>query len=436
MNFINSEAFALQLDEQDELKAFKNEFIIPKHQGKEVIYFTGNSLGLQPKITQSYIQQELEDWAQFAVEGHFKAKRPWYSYHEFLTEKSAQIVGAKNTEVVCMNQLTVNLHLLLVSFYRPSKNRYKILCETKAFPSDQYALESQVAFHGYKPEDAIIELIPRPGEYAIRLQDILDTIEKHKNELSLVMMGGVNYYTGQVFNMQAITQAAHKAGAYAGYDLAHAAGNIKLELHNWNVDFACWCSYKYLNSGPGSVSGVFIHENHHRANLPRFAGWWGYDKNTRFKMQKGFVPIPTAEAWQLSNAGVFSMAPHLASLTIFEKAGMEKLTSKSQLLTAYLEFIIQETNQYLKQINSPTYLKIITPKNNDEVINYPSSINRGAQLSIIAENMGKELFNKLTDKGVVADWREPNVIRMAPVPLYNSFKNIFDFGQLLKEILS
>lgn len=436
MKFKNTAEFAQELDKQDELKAFREEFIFPQHKGKNVIYFTGNSLGLQPKITRGYIEQELNDWANYGVEGHFKARRPWYSYHEFLTEKSAKIVGAKNTEVVCMNQLTVNLHLLLVSFYRPAKNRYKIICETKAFPSDQYALESQVKFHGYNPDDAIVELFPREGEYAIRLDDILSAIDKHKNELALVMMGGVNYYTGQVFNMQAITEATHKAGAIAGFDLAHAAGNIKLELHKWNVDFACWCSYKYLNSGPGSVSGIFVHEKHHQPDLPRFAGWWGYDKTTRFKMEKGFVPIPTAEAWQLSNAAVFSMAPHLASLTIFEKAGIDKLIYKSELLTAYLEYIIEETNHYLKEKNSKVYLRIITPKNNDEKINHLCAINRGAQLSLIAENIGKELFNKLTDRGVIADWREPNVIRLAPVPLYNSFMDIYDFGQILKAVFS
>ena len=435
MDFINTADFAKELDRQDELKEFRDEFIFPQHNGKDVIYFTGNSLGLQPKITRSYLEQELNDWAQYGVEGHFNAMRPWFSYHELLTEKSAKIVGAKNTEVVCMNQLTVNLHLLMVSFYRPTKSRYKIICETKAFPSDQYALESQVKFHGYNPEEAIIELVPREGEYAIRLEDILNTIEKHKNELALMMIGGVNYFTGQVFNMQAITEAAHKAGAIAGFDLAHATGNIKLELNKWNVDFACWCSYKYLNSGPGSVSGIFVHEQHHNADLPRFAGWWGYDKNKRFKMEKGFVPMPTAEAWQLSNAGVFSMAAHLAALSVFENAGMDKLIQKSQLLTSYLEFIIEETNQYLKNKNSNVNLRIITPKNNDESINHLCYVNLGAQLSIIAENMGKDLFNKLTDKGVIADWREPNVIRLAPVPLYNSFTDMYLFGQILKSVL-
>lgn len=301
----NSISYARKQDEIDPLKKFREQFYFPQFQGENVVYFTGNSLGLQPKTTREYIDQELKDWATYGVEGHFHAKNPWVSYHELLTEKTAKLVGAKQIEVVVMNQLTANLHFLFVSFYRPRGLRYKILMEAKAFPSDQYAVESQVQFHGYDPEDAIIEIAPRTGEHIIRIEDILAQIEKHGNELALVFIGGLNYFSGQVFDMETITKAAHNVGAYAGFDLAHAAGNIKLELHKWNIDFACWCSYKYLNSGPGSVGGTFIHEKHASSNLPRFAGWWGHDKANRFKMEKGFVPIAGAEGWQLSNAPVF-----------------------------------------------------------------------------------------------------------------------------------
>ena len=320
MNYQNRLAFAKQMDEQDDLKAFRSKFFIPQHQGKDAIYFTGNSLGLQPKSTAAYIQQELNDWAELGVEGHFQAKNPWLNYHEIFPKKYSAILGSLEEEVVVMNQLTVNLHLLMVSFYRPTQQRYKIICEAKAFPSDQYALESQVKFHGYNYEDAVIEVEPRAGEYTIRLED-----------------GGVNYYTGQLFDMQTITKAAHNVGAICGFDLAHAAGNVKLNLHDWNVDFACWCSYKYLNSGPGGVAGVFIHQRHIAdESLQRFAGWWGYKKDTRFKMNKGFEPIATAEGWQLSNAPILSMAAHKASLDIFEEAGMDLLLAKSKLLSDYL----------------------------------------------------------------------------------------------------
>jgi kynureninase len=418
--FENTSTFAKQLDEQDELKSYRKQFFFPQHNGEDVVYFTGNSLGLQPKTTKNYIEQELNDWAKFGVEGHFLAKNPWLSYHELLTEKMAKIVGALSSETVMMNQLTVNLHLLMVSFYRPTKQRYKILCEAKAFPSDQYALQSQVKFHGYSIEDAIIEIAPRAGEYTVHHEDILDAIEKNKDSLALIMFGGVNYFSGQVFDMKAITEAGHKAGAIVGFDLAHAAGNLKLELHNWNVDFAAWCSYKYLNSGPGSVAGAFVHEKHHKnTELPLFAGWWGHDKKTRFLMDKTFVPIQTAERWQLSNAPVLSMAACRASLDIFDEVGMDKLTKKSSQLTAYLEFVISEIN---KQKNN--CLQIITPKQN-----------RGCQISIVANGYGKPLYNKLIDSGVIPDWREPNVIRCAPVPLYNSFLDVYRFGHILSEIL-
>lgn len=419
MKYENSLKFAKAQDKKDPLKKFRSRFLFPKHKGKEVIYFTGNSLGLQPRTTSKYIQQELNDWAKFGVEGHFHAKNPWFSYHEILSGPLSKIVGAKRSEVVAMNQLTSNIHFLFVSFYRPVKERYKIICEAKAFPSDQYALESQVKFHGYDPNEAIIEVFPRTGEHCIRHEDILSTIEKNKNELALVFLGGVNYYSGQVFDMKSITEAAHNAGAIVGFDLAHAAGNIHLNLHDWNTDFACWCSYKYMNSFAGSVGGVFVHEKHHGKNLPMFAGWWGYNKERRFKMEKGFMPIPSAEAWQVSNAPVLSMAVHKASLDIFSEAGIDRLISKSSKLTGYLEFIINEINSQVRR----NKLEIITPAE------------RGCQLSIIAHGRGKELFSKLTASSVIADWREPNVIRCAPVPLYNSFVDIFLFGEILKKSL-
>lgn len=417
MQYENSKDFAQQCDITDPLAPYRHKFLIPKHNGHEAVYLTGNSLGLQPKTVRDAINHELDDWARLGVEGHFHAAKPWMPYHEFLTEKSARLVGAKPVEVVCMNQLTVNVHLLMVSFYRPRGLRFKIICEQKAFPSDQYALESQVKFHGYDPDEAIIEVGPREGEHTIRHEDILTAIEKHKDELALVFIGGVNYFTGQVFDMAGITKAAHQVGAYAGFDLAHAAGNIPLHLHDWNVDFACWCSYKYLNSGPGSVAGAFIHERHGSSNMIRFAGWWGYDKATRFKMEKGFVPIPGAEGWQLSNAPVFSMAAHNAALEIFDDVGMEKLREKTLKLSGYLEFIIDEISK--KHNNC---LEIITPRDWKQ---------RGCQLSVIAHGYGRKLFDELMNHGVIPDWREPNVIRMAPVPLYNSFGDVWLFGERL-----
>lgn len=420
MNLQNTLEFARQSDKADKLSVYRQRFLIPQHNDRDVVYFTGNSLGLQPKTTQSYIQQELEDWAKFGVEGHFLAKHPWMPYHEFLTEKMAKIVGALPEETVMMNQLTVNLHLLMVSFYRPTKQRYKILCEAKAFPSDQYALQSQIKYHGYAIEDALIEIEPRKGEYAICHEDIYEAIEKNKDSLALIMIGGVNYFTGQVFDMKAITEAGHKAGAIVGFDLAHGAGNLKLALHDWGVDFAAWCSYKYLNSGPGSVAGAFVHQKHLKnTDLPMFAGWWGHDKKTRFLMDKTFVPMQTAERWQMSNAPIFAMAACRASLDIFDEVGMDALIERSARLTAYLEFIIGEVN---KQKNN--CLDIITPKEN-----------RGCQISIVANGYGKALYNKLIDYGVIPDWREPNVIRCAPVPLYNSFEDIYRFGEILKSLL-
>ncbi|MBX3165709.1 MAG: kynureninase [Bacteroidetes bacterium] len=416
----NTLEFAKQADNNDKLKSYRQKFLFPQHAGREVVYFTGNSLGLQPKTTQQYIQQELDDWAKHGVEGHFHAKNAWLPYHEFLTEKMAKIVGALPEETVMMNQLTVNLHLLMVSFYRPTKQRYKILCEAKAFPSDQYALQSQIKFHGFEIEDALIEVAPREGEYIIREEDIFSAIEKNKDSLALVMIGGVNYFSGQVFDMKAITEAGHKAGAIVGFDLAHGAGNINLELHNWNVDFAAWCSYKYLNAGPGSVAGAFVHQKHlSNTDLPMFAGWWGHDKQTRFLMGSTFVPMKTAERWQLSNAPIFSMAACRASLDIFDEVGMNALIEKSKQMSAYLEFVVEDIS---KQKNN--CLQIITPKQN-----------RGCQISIVAHGHGKPLFNKLMENGVIPDWREPNVIRCAPVPLYNSFEDIYRFGEILKGLL-
>lgn len=418
--FENNLAFAQNLDKEDTLRSYREKFFFPQHDNQDVVYFTGNSLGLQPKTTLSYLQQELNDWAKFGVEGHFLAKNPWLSYHELLTDKMAKIVGALPKETVMMNQLTVNLHLLMVSFYRPTKSRYKILCEAKAFPSDQYALQSQLNFHGYTTDEALIEIEPREGEYHIRHEDIYDAIEKNKDSLALIMIGGVNYFSGQVFDMKAITEAGHKVGAIVGFDLAHGAGNIHLELHNWGVDFAAWCSYKYINSGPGSVAGAFVHERHlNNTNLPQFAGWWGHDKSTRFLMDKTFVPIQTAERWQMSNAPVLSMAACRASLDIFDEVGMPALIEKSKRLTAYLEFIVEEIN---KQKNN--CLQVITPKEN-----------RGCQLSIVANGYGKPLYNELIANGVIPDWREPNVIRCAPVPLYNSFEDIYRFGSILTNLL-
>ena len=418
---INSLDFAKELDLKDSLKGFREQFYIPVINGKECIYFTGNSLGLQPKTTQEYILNELEDWANFGVEGHFHATNPWLSYHEIFPQQLSKIIGSKTKEVVVMNQLTVNLHLLMTTFYRPTKDRYKIICEAKAFPSDQYALESQVKLHGLNTDETIIEVAPRAGEYEIRTEDILATINEHGSTAAVVMFGGVNYYSGQVFDMEKICSAAHEVGAYCGFDLAHAAGNVELQLHDWKVDFACWCSYKYLNSGPGGVAGAYINEKHiANKDLLRLAGWWGHDKTNRFKMEKGFDPIPTAEGWQLSNAPVLSMAAHKASLDIFEDAGMENLTAKGKMLSDYLLFILNEINDNLPK----KIIEIITPKNS-----------KGCQVSILMLEKGKDLFEALKQHGVIADWREPNVIRVAPVPLYNSFEEVYKFGEIVRLFL-
>ena len=419
--FQNNLNYAQSLDAADPLRAFRDEFHIPQLAGKPVIYFTGNSLGLQPKAAAAALKQELDDWAEFGVEGHFHAKHPWLSYHEELTASAARIAGAKESEVVVMNQLTSNLHFLLVSFFRPKDVRRVILTEQRPFPSDTYAFASQISFHGGDPNTDLIEVQPRKGEHTLRTEDIVAKINELGDRLALVCFGGVNFYTGQAFDMNAITKAAHDVGAIAGFDLAHAAGNLKLELHDWNADFACWCSYKYLNSGPGGVAGVFVHEKHHGKGLPLFAGWWGHDKKDRFKMEPVFKPMPTAEAWQVSNAPVLSMAVHRVALEQFDRAGMDRLQAKREQLTGYLEFIIQEI---AKATN--TNLEIITPRDPDQ---------RGAQLSVLAHGKGKSLFDAMTERGVIADWREPNVIRMAPVPMYNSFQDVFRFGEILTECL-
>ena len=405
------------MDEQDPLKGFREKFLFPNFHKNEVIYFTGNSLGLQPVTTRQMILEELDDWGKFGVEGHFMSRRPWYSYHEQLTELSAYVVGAKPIETVVMHSLTTNIHLLMVSFYQPTGNRTKILCEKKAFPSDQYALMSQLEFHGLSKEH-LIEVGPRDGEEVIRHEDILSAIEENKDELALVFMGGVNYYTGQFFNLEEITKAGHEAGAIVGFDLAHAAGNVNLSLHEWGIDFATWCSYKYLNSSPGGVSGIYVHERHaDNKELKRFAGWWGHDKEQRFLMEDQFVPIKGAEGWQLSNAPVLGMAAHLASLQTFKEAGMERIGSKRDLITAYLEYLILKVSS-----ENGDFLKIITPS---------SIFERGSQLSLVLEKDGRKKFDLLTEQGIIADWREPNVIRIAPAPLYNSFEDCWHFAEVL-----
>ena len=419
--FENIASIAAQMDADDALRHFSEKFYIPKQpNGEEAIYFTGNSLGLQPKTARGYIEQELDDWARLAVEGHVHAKNPWLPYHEFLTEPMARVIGAKPIETVVMNALTVNLHLLLVSFYRPTAERYKIVIEKGAFPSDQYAVESQIKLHGYKSEPgALIELAPREGESTLRTEDILETIEREGDSIALIMLGGVNYYTGQAFDMKAITDAGHKAGAIVGFDLAHAAGNLELHLHDWDVDFAAWCSYKYLNGGPGAVGGAFVHERHAGAfDLPRFAGWWGHDKQTRFLMGTEFHPMAGAEGWQLSNPPIFQMAALRASLEIFEEAGMSSLRAKSEKLTGYLEYL-------LLQIDDER-ISVVTPSEPNQ---------RGCQLSIRVKNADKSLFEAISNRGVFADWREPGVIRVAPVPLYNSFSDVFRFAEILNDCL-
>lgn len=406
------------LDETDPLRSFRERFHFPESaDGSQPLYFTGNSLGLMPRKAREYVLQELDDWSRFAVEGHLHARNPWLPYHEFLTKPMARVVGAKPTETIVMNGLTVNLHLMMVSFYRPTKERYKIIIEKGAFPSDQYAVESQIEFHGFDAKEGLIELTPRDGESTLRTEDILDTIDREGDSVALIMLGGVNYYTGQAFDMRAITAAGHAKGCVVGFDCAHAAGNLELRLHDDDVDFAVWCSYKYLNGGPGGVAGAFVHERHsHAFDLPRFAGWWGNNKQTRFLMGPDFDCLPGAEGWQLSNPPILQMAALRASLEIFDEATISALRAKSLKLTAFLE-------QCLTNIGDDR-ISIVTPSDPQQ---------RGCQLSIRVSD--KALYDRISERGVIVDWREPDVIRVAPVPLYNSFDDVANFARILSECL-
>jgi kynureninase len=417
MTFKNTLSYAQELDTEDPLRPYRNEFHFPKVNGKQVIYFTGNSLGLQPKRTKKYVDDVMDDWAQLAVEGHFYSEKPWWDYHERLAEPLSKVVGALPKEISVMNTLTVNLHLLMVSFYTPTAKRFKIICEEKAFPSDQYMLQSQARFHGFDPEVTIVEVKKREGEHAWRTEDFLDKINEVGDELALVLIGGVNYYNGQVLDMETITKAGKSVGASVGWDLAHGVGNVALKLHDWGADFAAWCSYKYMNSGPGNASGIYVHEQYlNRKDIPRFEGWWGTKKDTRFLMKPEFEPMENADAWQISNAPILSVAPYLASLELFEEVGMPALIEKRNKIVAYLEFVLGEI---AAEVDSS--FEIITPKD------------RGCQLSVFLHGEGKALFTYLMENGVITDWREPNVIRLAPAPFYSSFEDMYRFGQILKQ---
>ena len=420
MTYQNSLDYAKQLDQEDPISYLRNEFHIPRDkQGKEWLYFTGNSLGLQPKITSKYIEQELDDWANFGVEGHFEAKNPWLSYHELLTDTMAKVVGAKPVEVVVMNTLTTNLHLLMVSFYQPSKTKYKIIIESDAFPSDRYAVQSQLSFHGFDPEEALIEWKPKEGKELLELEDLKSILDSQGDDVALLLIGGVNYYTGQYLDIKKIAELGHAKKCMVGIDLAHGVGNIQPNLHDSGVDFAAWCTYKYLNSGPGSLSGLFVHEKHaQRKDLPRFAGWWNHNKETRFNMRQPFDVMSGAEGWQLSNPPILSMAAIKASLDIFDKVGMSALLNKSKKLTGFFEYLIHE-------IASDT-IKIITPTHPNE---------RGCQLSLQVKNADKNLHKKLTENNIITDWREPDVIRCAPVPMYTSFEDVYCMVKTLESLL-
>ncbi len=419
MIFENNLHFAQQLDKQDKLAPFRNEFLIPEKNGEKLIYFCGNSLGLQPKTAVVEITKQLAIWKNYAVEGWFEGEQNWLNYHDEIKELLAPILGAKPSEVTCMNSLTVNLHLLLTSFYQPKGKKIKILMEGGAFPSDQYAIESHVKTRGYNYQNAVIEIFPREGEDILRTEDIISKIQEHKDEIALILFGGINYYTGQFFDLESITKAGHEIGAMVGFDLAHAAGNVPVNLHDFDVDFACWCSYKYMNSGPGGIAGIFVHEKHFKTEFNRLAGWWGYELDKRFKMEKGFVPEIGAEGWQVSTSPILLMATHKAALKLLNNASLDNLRAKSIQLTAYLEFIINEINKK----KGEEIFKIITPKNPTE---------RGAQLSIICKENGKQTFDNLVAKNIIGDWREPNVIRISPIPLYNTFEEIYKFGEALK----
>ena len=414
--FEATSVFAEQKDKQDALHHFRSQFYFPQHHDKDAIYFCGNSLGLQPKNVEAAIQQELQDWRSFVVGGYLHAKNPWLYYQHNFSKPLAKIMGCKENEVTVMNTLTVNLHLMMLSFYHPTKERYKIMMEAGAFPSDQYAVETQVKFHGFDPDDTIIEIAPKEGEKIIKEDDIVAAIEENKGSLLLVMFGGINYYSGQLFDMKRITAAAHKAGAIAGFDLAHVAGNVPTYLHDNDVDFAVWCSYKYLNGGPGAVGGAYVHERYAQdATHIRMAGWWGNDEATRFKMEKGFIAKPDASGWNISTAQVFNMVSLKASLELFEKTSMQTLRAKSLELSAYLEFLLHQ----LSNIN----FEIITPKEPER---------RGAQLSLYFKERGKDIHTKMIESGIIVDYREPGVIRVAPAPFYNSFEDVFRFYEILK----
>lgn len=416
MKYSQDESCALALDEQDEVRNYREQFYIPSSKNREnSIYFCGNSLGLQPLKAKDYVLQEIENWSSMGVNAHTKGDTPWLPYHELLTQYTSEIVGGRNSEVVVMNSLTVNIHLLMVSFYRPTKKRNKILIEDNAFPSDRYAVESQIRFHGFDPKDALIVMKSRENSPLLTTEEICGYIENEKDKIALIFLGGVNYYTGQVFDMETITEKGHNSGAVVGYDLAHGVGNIPLKLHDWNVDFSAWCSYKYLNGGPGCLGGIFIHENHHNKNLPRFNGWWGHNKQSRFDMVNSFDSLSGAEGWQCSNPSILPLASLRASMELFHSTGIKSLREKSKKLSAYLSY-------KLKKIP----IEIITPISENE---------KGCQLSIKLNKNGRDIFNKLTQKGVVADWREPDVIRIAPVPFYNTFHEVWEFTHLLKEIM-
>ena len=419
--FSADEDFAHQLDAEDSLRGFREKFHLPLGKdGKPLIYFAGNSLGLMPKSARQIVDQELDDWAKLGVNAHLDATTPWYSYHETLREPTARLVGAKSKEVICMNSLTVNLHLMMATFYQPTKSRYKILMEDPAFPSDTYAIKTQIVHHGLDPKETLILAHPRKNEFTVRTEDIVDLIEKNADQLAVVMICGVNFFTGQLFDVPTITAAAQKRGITVGIDIAHAAGNVPLALHDWNVDFAVWCSYKYLNAGPGAVAGAFVHDRHAtNTKLPRLAGWFGNDPNTRFRMhlEPEFIPVPSADGWQISNPPILAMAPLRASLAIFDEAGgMEALRAKSIKLTSYFQYLLEETG-------SKRYT-VITPRETDA---------RGCQLSILVQEHPKELFGKLEAAGVKCDFREPNVIRAAPTPLYNTFQDVWRFAKILRQ---
>jgi len=416
----NTLQYAQQCDAKDPLAHFRQQFLLPQDaKGNPLVYLCGNSLGLQPRLTREYLQQELNDWAKHGVEGHTDAENPWLPYHEFLTKSMAEIVGAKPSEVVMMNTLTTNLHLLMVSFYTPTKSKYKIVIESDAFPSDKYAVESQLKFHGHDPKDGLILWKPREGEELCRFEDLEKIMNEQGDEVALLMIGSTNYYTGQHFPLKNITELGHKHHCMVGFDLAHGAGNIQPNLHETGADFAVWCSYKYLNSGPGSLGGCFVHERHAKNDkLNRFAGWWGHNKATRFNMRHEFDALEGAEGWQLSNPPILSMAAIRASLDVFAEAGFNNLREKSEKLTGYLEFLLDELNN--------DNINIITPRNKAE---------RGCQLSIQVKTADKALHTKLTEAGVISDWREPDVIRVAPTPLYNSFKDVWEFVERLKQVL-